>query len=113
MPQTARFGDVTEPTLADDAANFLKLTLDEIRRAHGDGCRLAASFMLASLGANDGLHRSDLEDAVAFDLDYRTAPELRRVALATDELIVRSIVEVRGGRVFLNPAAAAVIGGER
>lgn len=107
-PTPPSFGDLEEPTLEQDAAGALKLALHAIRRECGEPVRDCASYAIRALGENDGMTAKDLGDAIAFelDLDDCDAPVLFR---AITELQRRSVIQLRGERLYLNPAVSEAV----
>lgn len=108
LSSPAPFGDLAEPTFEQDAAGALRNVLLAIRRERGQAVHDCASYAIAALGRTDGMSAKDLGDAIAFELDL-DSPAGPNLFAAILELERRSVCHYRAGRLYLNPAAVAVV----
>jgi hypothetical protein len=97
------------PNQDPDARIALTVALAEIWRAEGKQRHACATQAVALLAKENGRRRSDLEDAVASELDTSTPGGFLDVAIAVDDLVRLSVVELRGSRIFLQPALAELL----
>lgn len=100
------FGDVVEPSIEQDARAFLGAALVEIGAGFGPYMRASAACVIAALGECDGMDRGILEARAADEMDLDNTNHARA---AIRELSRRAIVEIRGNRVYLNPAASEAV----
>lgn len=100
------FGDVVEPSIEQDARGYLAAALVSIGANFGPYIKGAARIAISALGECDGLTRGDLVFRCVdeMDLDDDLAPKMALAALEQ-----RSVIEFRGPRVYLNPAAAEAV----
>ena len=106
LSNPAQFGDVIAPSIEEDARGYLGAALVEIGAGFGPYMRSAASCAIAALGEADGMDRGILEARCADEMDLDDTHHPRA---ALRELSRRSIVEIRSGRVYLNPAVSEAV----